>query len=82
MASITIDSTWTGSDGPSVWGRLTHHLRVFVRARRIGRHRAARLRLIYAEMRDPHWLADLAPSARPPRRSDWLAQMSRAMGGR
>lgn len=83
MANITIDSTWTGSnEGSTTWEQLTHRLRLLVRAHRIGRHRAMRLRLIRAEMRDPRWLADIGLDARRHRRYDWLGEMSRGMGGR
>jgi hypothetical protein len=82
MANITIDSTWTGGNGNSLWDHVTHRLQVLVRARRIGRHRAARLRLIHTEMRDPRWFADIGVDVKKHRRSDWIGEMARGMGGR
>lgn len=83
MANITIDTVWSGSNkGSTAWEQLTHRLRVLVRARSIGRHRAARLRLIRTEMRDPRWFADVGLDSKRHRRYDWIGEMARGMGGR
>lgn len=82
MANITIDTVWTGSNANPAWEQLTRRLRILVRARRIGRHRAARLRLIRTEIRDPRWFADIGLDVKKHRRYDWMGEMSRAMGGR
>ena len=80
MADTTL--TWTDTAAPkSIGATLSHHLRVLVRAYRMGRGRRARMRVIQFEMRDdPRWYADVGVDIERDGPRDWIGAMARAMG--
>jgi hypothetical protein len=81
MANIAVDQLQL-DHGTTGFNRVLRRLRVLVRAYRMARARRVDLRLIQAEIHDPRWFADLGLDPRKYPTYDWIAEMTRAMGGR